>query len=127
MPQPLPVSASVEIDVSSFDMGAAEYNAEVRKKAWFDAAAHPKASFVASSGARPVGPNKYEVPGKLTLKGRTLDVVAPVTVRNEGNAQIFEGQVPIKRLAFNIGEGEWKDPSMVADDVLVKFRIATVR
>ena len=125
--KPAEARATVEIDVGSFDMGEAEYNAEVRKKVWFDAAAHPKASFVANGGARPVGANKYEVPGKLTIKGRTLDVVAPVTVRNEGNAQIFDGQVPVKRLAFNIGEGEWKDTAMVADEVVVKFRIATVR
>ncbi|HTH45030.1 MAG TPA: polyisoprenoid-binding protein, partial [Oxalicibacterium sp.] len=26
-------------------------------------------------------------------------------------------------LSYNIGEGEWKDTSMVADEVLIKFRI----
>jgi polyisoprenoid-binding protein YceI len=31
---------------------------------------------------------------------------------------VFEGQLPIKRLAYNIGEGEWTDTSMVADEVL---------
>jgi len=36
---------------------------------------------------------------------------------------VFEGQLPIKRLAFNIGEGEWKDTSMVADEVVIKFRV----
>ena len=36
---------------------------------------------------------------------------------------MFEGALPIKRLAFNIGEGEWKDTSMVADDVIIKFRV----
>lgn len=118
--------ANIEIDVGSFDMGEAEYNAEVRKKEWFNAAAFPIATFVAS-GARSVGPGRFEVPGKLTLKGRMQDVVAPVAVRTEGGAQIFEGQLPIKRLAFSIGEGEWKDTSMVADEVIIKFRIATVR
>lgn len=117
----------VEIDVASLDLGDADYNAEVRRKAWFDTATHPKATFVVAGGAKPAGPNRFEVPGKLTIKGRTQDVVAPVIVRNEGNLQLFEGQVPIKRLAFNIGEGEWKDTSLVADEVVVKFRIATAR
>jgi polyisoprenoid-binding protein YceI len=31
--------------------------------------------------------------------------------------------VPIKRLAFGIGDGEWKDTSVVADEVIIKFRI----
>ena len=36
---------------------------------------------------------------------------------------MFDGAVPIKRLAYNIGEGEWKDTSMVADDVVIKFHV----
>ena len=35
--------------------------------------------------------------------------------------------LPIKRLAFNIGEGEWKDASTVADDVQIKFRIVNAK
>ena len=32
------------------------------------------------------------------------------------------GTFPLKRLAFRIGENEWADTSMVADDVSVKFK-----
>lgn len=124
--RPAEARATIEIDTASFDLGkgAEEYNSEVRKKEWFDSRAHPKAVFVAN-GARALGGGRFEAPGKLTIKGRTLDVVAPFTVKTEGGAQVFEGQLPIKRLAFNIGEGEWKDTSMVADDVVVKFRVVT--
>ena len=34
------------------------------------------------------------------------------------------GVLPIKRLAFKIGDGEWADTSMVADEVQVKFKLA---
>ena len=34
------------------------------------------------------------------------------------------GALPLKRLAFKIGENEWADTSMVADDVQVKFKLA---
>ena len=34
------------------------------------------------------------------------------------------GALPIKRLAYLIGEGEWSDTSTVADDVLIKFKFA---
>ena len=34
------------------------------------------------------------------------------------------GVLPIKRLAFRIGEGDWADTSMVADDVQVRFKLA---
>jgi polyisoprenoid-binding protein YceI len=41
-----------------------------------------------------------------------------------GNVTLAVGVLPIKRLAFKIGENEWADTSMVADDVQVKFKIA---
>jgi polyisoprenoid-binding protein YceI len=121
---PEKASARVDIDTASFDIGSAEYNKEIAKKEWFNAAQFPKASFVSSS-IRPAGAGKLNVTGKLTIKGKTQDVSFPLNVRTEaGGKQVFEGQLPIKRLAFNIGEGEWKDTSMVADEVVIKFRVA---
>lgn len=120
--RPENAKASVDIEVASFDLGDPDYNSEVRKKEWFNAAQFPKASFVSTKiGA--AGPGKLQVSGKLTLKGRTADVSFPMTVKKEGNAQWFEGSLPIRRLAFGIGEGEWKDTSIVADEVVIKFRV----
>lgn len=116
-------TARVDIDTASFDLGSAEYNKEVAKKDWFDSAQFPKASFV-STAIRPAGTGKLNVTGKLTIKGRTQDVSFPVSIKPEGGKQVFDGQLPIKRLAFNIGEGEWKDTSMVADEVVIKFHVA---
>ena len=62
--------------------------------------------------------------GKLTIKGKTVDVSFPLNVKKEGDQQVFEGSLPIKRLAFGIGEGEWKDTSIVADEVVIKFRVS---
>lgn len=120
--RPAASKASVEIHTASFDIGDAMYNKEVAKKEWFNSAQFPKATFV-STGITPAGAGKLNVAGKLTLKGRTADVAFPLTVKAEGGKQVFEGQLPIRRLAFNIGEGEWKDTSMVADEVVIKFRV----
>lgn len=126
--KPATAKASVEIDIPSFDLGDPEYNKEVLKKEWFNAAQFPKAGFVAStikpSTGAPAG-TKYDVVGKLTIKGKTIDVQFPLTVKKEGNSQVFDGSLPIKRLSFNIGEGDWKDTSMVADEITIKFHIVT--
>ncbi len=114
--------ASVDIDVSSFDLGDPEYNKEVLKKEWFNASQFPKASFV-STGMKAGTGGKLDVSGKLTIKGKTIDASFPLSVKKDGNNQVFEGNLAIKRLAFNIGEGEWKDTGMVADDVVIKFRV----
>jgi polyisoprenoid-binding protein YceI len=123
---PEKASARVDIDTASFDMGQADYNKEIAKKEWFNSAQFPKASFVSSS-IKPAGAGKLAVTGKLTIKGKTQDVSFPLSVKPEGGKQVFEGQLPIKRLAFNVGEGEWQDTSMVADEVVIKFRVAAAQ
>ena len=124
--QPAAAKASVDIDIASFDLGDPEYNKEVLKKEWFNAAQFAKASFVASSikasAGAPAG-SKYDVSGKLTIKGKTTDVSFPLNVKKDGGAQVFDGVLPIKRLTYNIGEGEWKDTSMVADEITIKFHL----
>ena len=115
--------ASVEIDTASLDVGDPDMNKEVAKKEWFNSAQFPKASFVSSS-IKPAGAGKLTVAGKLSIKGKTADVSFPLTVKSEAGKQVFEGALPIKRLAYNVGEGEWKDTSVVADDVIIKFRVA---
>jgi polyisoprenoid-binding protein YceI len=120
--KPESARASVDIQTASMDLGDAEYNREVAKKEWFNTAQFPKASFISTS-IKPAGAGKLNVAGKLTIKGKTADVSFPLTVKAEAGKQVFEGQLPIKRLAFNIGEGEWKDTSMVADEVVIKFRV----
>ncbi len=121
--KPQEAKASVEIDIPSFDLGDPDYNREVQKKEWFNGSQFPKASFV-STRIQAIAPGKLDVSGKLTIKGKTADVSFPLNVRKEGEQQVFEGSLPIKRLAFGIGEGEWKDTSIVADEVVIKFRVS---
>jgi polyisoprenoid-binding protein YceI len=114
--------ASVEIDTASLDVGDADMNKEVAKKDWFNAAQYPKATFVSSS-IKPAGAGKLTVSGKLAIKGKSTEVSFPMTVKTEAGKQVFEGALPIKRLTYSIGEGDWKDTSMVADEVVIKFRV----
>jgi len=124
--KPDAAKATVEVETGSMDLGDAEYNKEVTKKEWFNAAQFPKATFVSSS-IKPAGAGKLTVTGKLTIKGKTTDVTFPLSVKADGKTQVFDGAVPIKRLAYNIGEGEWKDTSMVADDVTIKFHVVAAQ
>ena len=61
--------------------------------------------------------------GKLTIKGTTKDVVVPATFTPQGNTGVFEGSLTIQRGDFSIGEGAWKAFDIVANDVVIKFRI----
>ena len=112
--------AQIEIDLNSIDAGSDDANTEVKRKAWFDTQNFPSAKFVAGS-VKALGGGRFEAVGKMTIKGRTLDLAAPFTFKQEAAAGRFDGSLTIKRLAFGIGEGPWSDTSTVADEVVVKF------
>ena len=110
---------SFTVDLGSVSLGDPSFDKELAGATWFDTKRNGKATFV-SSAIKPTGPGKYDVAGKLTIKGAVRDVVVPITLAGG----IASGSVPIKRLDFKIGEGEWADTSIVANDVTVKFKLA---
>ena len=119
---PQTADATIEVDLASVDTGSDEGNAEVATKSWFNTPAFPKARFE-STAVKALGGNQYEVAGKLTIKGTTRDVVVPATFTPQGNTGVFEGSLTIQRGDFSIGEGAWKAFDVVANDVVIKFRI----
>ncbi|BEU95979.1 YceI family protein [Acidovorax sp. DW039] len=111
------------VDTGSATLGSKETDAELPKPVWFNVPKFPQAVFESTS-IKALGAGKYEVAGKLTIKGTSVNVVVPTTLTQAGAITTAMGTLPIKRLAFKIGENEWADTSMVADDVQVKFKLA---
>jgi polyisoprenoid-binding protein YceI len=64
------------------------------------------------------------VAGKLTIKGASQNVVVPVALAQAGGTTTATGGFTLKRLDFKIGDGDWKDTSMVANEVQVKLKFA---
>ena len=115
--------AVIDVDLGSIDLASDDSEKEARGRQWFDTGRFPVAHF-ASSAIRAAGPNRYEVVGSLTLKGIARDYVIPVTVTTDaaGN-RVAQGTWAIHRLDHKVGEGEWADPSTVANDVQVRVRM----
>ncbi|HSI38220.1 MAG TPA: YceI family protein, partial [Methylotenera sp.] len=76
-----------------------------------------------STGVKSLGANRFEVQGKLTIKGKTLPVSAPFTFKPNAAVALFDGNLTIKRLDYAIGEGEWADVDTVANEIQIKFHI----
>lgn len=121
--KPAASKVSLTVDIASVTLGSAETDAELPKADWFNTAKFPQATFTSSS-FKALGAGKYEVAGKLSIKGMQRDVMVPLTMTQSGPVTVATGVFPIKRLGFKIGENEWADTSMVADDVQVKFKLA---
>ena len=110
------------VDTGSASLGVPESDAELPKATWFNVAKFPQATFQ-SGAVKKVAPGKFEVSGKLGIKGSVHDVTVPVTMTQSGATTTATGVFVIKRLAFKSGENDWADTSMVADDVQVKFKL----
>ena len=108
--------ASLDVDLASIDTGSDEGNDEVAGKQWFNTKAFPTAHFTSSS-IKPLGGNRYEVAGQLSIKGHTQAVTAPTTVTIQGSTATFDGAFVIKRADFAIGEGPWADFGTVANEI----------
>ena len=110
------------VDVASASFGTPDIDTELPKATWFNTGKFPQATFQ-STAIKNLGGGKFEVTGKLGIKGAMRDVQIPVTLAASGANTIASGTFPLKRLAYKIGENEWADTSMVADDVQVKFKL----
>lgn len=120
--KPDATKTSIEIDITSVDLGDAGWNSDVQGASWFNAKQFPKSTFVSTS-AKALGDGRFEAPGKFTLKGTTRDVVATFTAKIDASGTLIEGAVPVKRTDFKIGDGPWADTSVVANEVAVKFKV----
>ena len=119
-------SVAFSIDTGSARFGSAELDAEVPKATWLNSPKYPQASFQ-STAIKAAGPGKFEVTGKLTIKGATQNVVVPVQLVQAGAASTAtstaSGSFAIKRLAYKVGDGDWTDTSLLADEVQVRFKL----
>lgn len=121
--QPDAAKIAISIALASVSLGSAETEAELAGPDWFNTKAFAQATFHSSS-VKAAGPGHFVVAGKLSIKGSSVDVTVPVALAQNGATTTASGSFVIKRLAFKIGEGEWSDTSMVADDVQVRFKLA---
>ena len=121
--KPTAARASFDVELASVDTGTPDADAEVAGKPWLNTKVFPTARFVSSS-VKPLGKDRYEVAGTLTIKGQSREIVVPASFSANGNAGAFDGSFTIRRGDFAIGEGSWSKFDIVANDVQIRFHIA---
>ena len=115
--------AAVDIELGSVDLASDDSETEAKGPLWFDTAKFPTAHF-ASTSIRDAGNDRYEVAGKLTIKGITHDCVVPISVATDASGnRVAQGSFSIRRLDYKIGEGEWADTGTIDNDIVVRIRM----
>lgn len=118
-PQAGQIGFDVELGSVSLNPDA---DVELPKPEWFHTARFPKASFQ-STRITATGPGRFDVAGRLTIKGLSRDLVMPVQLVQAGGLSTVTGTATLRRLDFKIGDGEWTDTSIVANDVQVRIKL----
>ncbi len=111
--------ARVVIDLPSIDTGSSEADEEVVGKSWFNVAGYPTATFVLET-LKQSAPGQFEATGKLTMKGRSREIKAPLKLSPRG---VLTGSFVIRRADYGIGEGMWSKFDVVANEVTVNLSL----
>ena len=115
-------TATITVDTGSATVGFAESDVELPRAPWFNSAKFPRAVFQ-SNAIDALGGGRFQAVGKFDLKGTVRDLVVPVTIVQSGAQLTATGEFVVKRLDYKIGENEWADLSLVANDVRVRFKL----
>jgi polyisoprenoid-binding protein YceI len=125
--------ALIEIEVATASTPNRDIETEIKREPWFDVAHHPTARFETVAFAHKGG-ERYDIEGRLTLRGVTKPVTLPATIRvaddpdRPGTLRAqASGEVQVSRTAFGIGQGQWRDVAVVADEVAIRFEIVARR
>ncbi len=119
LPQTSKIAFQIELGSVAVN---ADADVELVKPEWFNTAKFPKATFQ-SSAIKALGGGRFEVAGKLAIKGQARDLVVPVQLVQASGLSTATGAFVLKRLDFKVGDGDWADTSVVANDVQVKFKL----
>ena len=119
-----PTQITVRIATSSVDTLLPELDDALRGPDFLDSAKWPYATYI-SDKIQALENNKYIVSGKFTLRNitRTIEVPFILTPSTTSELPQLEGSTTIKRLDYEVGQGEWNDTRWVGNDVVLKFSV----
>lgn len=114
---------TARIDLGSVDTGNSERDEILKAADWFAVSQWPEAVFTAERIVR--AGDGYSASGTLTLR----DVTRPVTLQFRwtppaaGQPARLVGSAALQRLAFGVGQGDWRDTTDVGNAVAVQVDI----
>ena len=124
--KPATGKVSLVINLGSVATGSTEADDLLKSGDFFDVAHFPQATFISKTiSTQDTG--HFQALGQFTLKGRSAGIAVPFTARPEGAGLRIEGRVPVSRLAYKVGEGQWADTGTLADQVQIRFSLYVPR
>lgn len=121
---------SVQIDTAAVISDDTDAQQTLPTAEWFNSTAFPKAVFEAKT-FRPLGEEKYEADGTLTIAGKSNPVTLPFSVHfYDDNSTLpamrfaqVAAEVTIKRSEYGLNKGDWSKTDVLADEVKVTINL----
>lgn len=120
----------VTIDVASLDTADADRDGTLRGAELFAVERFPQARFLArglapGAAAATAAGLPLVARGSLQIRDRTRSVAVPLTLRlaTESGRRVatLRGELPLRRLDYGVGQGEWQSTQWVDDEVAVRW------
>lgn len=116
----------IKVNTGSAVTGDGQKDETLRSADWFSIASYATATFKADR-FRKTGTDRYVASGTLRLKGVTLPISLPFTLRIRGDTARMQGSAVIDRTAYRIGEGEYSATSDIPASVRVEVAVQATR
>ena len=115
-----------EIKVDSIDTGIKQRDDHLRSADFFASSDHPLITFT-SNAVTAAGEGLYQVAGTLTVKGKSRDLVLPLTLAGVKDhpatpgKQVagVNGRLSVDRLALGVGDGKFYKMGLLGKEVEV--------
>jgi polyisoprenoid-binding protein YceI len=111
----------VSIDLGSLDSMDKDRDTTMRGPDIFDVAHWPTAHYVTHGFTKTA--TGYTAQGALTLRGVTKEVPIDFQFSATPGKPALTGTATLKRLAFGVGQGDWKSTEWVDDAVKISFSL----
>ena len=122
--QPAAIAIDVEIDLASVDSRNAERDETLATDEFFALAGNPTARFSASGCTLAQPPQGYACAGRLTLKGHAKDLEFRFSwVEGPDGSATLAATVPLNRLDYEVGSGDWADAETIGHEVTVDVHL----
>lgn len=118
----------VTVEMASVDTGDSERDQILKSEDLFAVDRWPEAHFKTLSITHEEG-NHYMARAQLTIRDQTKEIPFPFTLEisdagREGRP-VFKlaAEVPLKRLEYGVGKGDWAETTWISNEVLVKVDV----
>lgn len=119
-------SVTATVDVASATTGDADRDQTLPSDKFFSAGKFPRATFTAHA-FKSMGGNRFQAVGQLTMRGVTRPLVLPFTLVITNGKARMNSETTLDRLAFGVGQDEWKATTTLPAQIKVGIVLAAKR